>query len=101
MRSLRGTGAIRSMGALLRNACEPVELKEDILVLGFYHSFHKERLENSKHLGLLENKLEETFGRAYKVRCVLVDPKTSAPVDADQPNHLVQTALEMGARILD
>ncbi len=101
VRSLRGDGAIRSMGALLRNACEPVELKEDILVLGFYHSFHKERLENSKHLGLLENKLEETFGRAYKVKCVLVDPKTGALVGDDQPNHLVQTALEMGARILD
>jgi hypothetical protein len=101
VRSLRGDGAIRSMGALLRNACEPVELKEDILVLGFYHSFHKERLENSKHLGLLENKLEETFGRAYKVKCVLVDPQTGVSVDDDQPNHLVQTALEMGARILD
>jgi hypothetical protein len=31
----------------------------------------------------------------------LVDPKTGALVGDDQPNHLVQTALEMGARILD
>jgi hypothetical protein len=76
-----------------------VALEDDTLVLGFYYSFHKEKIEDAKYRHLVEKKLEEVFGRHYKIRCILVDYKREAPSDERTQNPVVKAALEMGARI--
>jgi len=99
IRSLRGEGSSGNLDAFLRSACDPVALEDDTLVLGFYYSFHKDKIEDAKYRHLVEKKLEEVFGRHYKIRCVLVDYKREAPSEERIQNPVVKAALEMGARI--
>ncbi|MBE0415552.1 MAG: DNA polymerase III subunit gamma/tau [Dehalococcoidia bacterium] len=91
----RGLGSKGNLDALLRSACEPVALEGDTLVLGFYYDFHKEKIEDPKYRNMVERKVSEVFGQPYKIRCVLTERKKKAP------GHLVEAALQMGARIVD
>jgi DNA polymerase-3 subunit gamma/tau len=99
IKSLRGEGSSGNLDAFLRSACDPVALEDDTLVLGFYYSFHKEKIEDAKYRHLVEKKLKEVFGRPYKIRCILVDSKREVPSRARTQNPVIKAALEMGARI--
>jgi len=101
IKSLRGEGSSGNLDAFLRSACDPVALEDDTLVLGFYYSFHKEKIEDAKYRYLVEKKLKEVFGRPYKIRCILVDYKREVPSQARTQNPVIKAALEMGARIKD
>jgi DNA polymerase-3 subunit gamma/tau len=99
IKSLRGEGSSGNLDAFLRSACDPVALEDDTLVLGFYYSFHKEKIEDTKYRHLVEKKLKEVFGRPYKIRCILVDSKREIPPQARTQNPVIKAALEMGAKI--
>jgi len=99
IKSLRGEGSSGNLDAFLRSACDPVALEDDTLVLGFYYSFHKEKIEDAKYRHLVEKKLNEIFGRPYKIRCILVDYKRENPSPARTQDPVIKAALEMGARI--
>jgi len=99
IKSLRGEGSSGNLDAFLRSACDPVAVEDDTLVLGFYYSFHKEKIEDAKYRHLVEKKLKEVFGRPYKIRCVLVDSKREIPSQTRTQNPVIKAALEMGARI--
>ncbi len=95
--ALRGTGSKGNLDAFLRNACEPVALENDTIVLGFYYSFHKEKIEDPKYRHLVENKLSEVFGAPYRIRCILIGREKRSL----SQGHLVKAAMEMGARIIN
>jgi len=99
IKSLRGEGSSGNLDAFLRSACDPIALEDDTLVLGFYYSFHKEKIEDAKYRHLVEKKLKEVFGRPYKIRCILVDSKREIPPQTRTQNPVIKAALEMGARI--
>jgi len=99
IKSLRGEGSSGNLDAFLRSACDPVALEDDTLVLGFYYSFHKEKIEDAKYRHLVEKKLKEVFGRPYKIRCILVDSKREVSPQARTQNPVIKAALEMGAKI--
>jgi DNA polymerase-3 subunit gamma/tau len=101
IKSLRGEGSSGNLDAFLRSACDPIGLEDDTLVLGFYYSFHKEKIEDTKYRHLVEKKLKEVFGRAYKVRCILVDYKKEIPSQPRTQNPVIKAALEMGAKITE
>ena len=63
--SLRGMGS--QVDAFLRNACEPVALEGNTLVLGFYYEFHKDKIEDPKYRQIVEQKVSEIFGEPYKI----------------------------------
>ena len=99
IQSLRGEGSSGNLDAFLRSACNPVALEDDTLVLGFYYSFHKEKIEDAKYRHLVEKKLQKIFGRPYKIRCILVDSKSEVSSPARTQDPVIKAALEMGARI--
>jgi hypothetical protein len=99
IQSLRGEGSSGNLDAFLRSACNPVALEDDTLVLGFYYSFHKEKIEDAKYRHLVEKKLQKIFGRPYKIRCILVDSKSEVSSQARTQDPVIKAALEMGARI--
>ncbi len=99
IKSLRGEGSSGNLDAFLRSACDPMDILDDTLVLGFRYPFHKEKIEDGKYRHLVEKKLKEVFGRPYKIRCVLVDSEKEAPSQARTQNPVIKAALEMGARI--
>ena len=62
----------RSVEAVLKS-CEAVSVQGDVVTLGFYHSFHKERMEEEKNRLVVEQALAEIARRPYRVRCKLVE----------------------------
>jgi DNA polymerase-3 subunit gamma/tau len=99
IKSLRGEGSSGNLDAFLRSACNPIDLEDDTLVLGFRYPFHKEKIEDGKYRHLVERKLKEVFGRPYKIRCILVDSKSEVSSQTRTQNPVIKAALEMGARI--
>jgi DNA polymerase-3 subunit gamma/tau len=99
--SLRGEGSSGNLDAFLRSACEPMGLEDDTLVLGFYYSFHKEKIEDPKYRHLVEKKLQEVFGKPYKIQCTLVGRRSEVTSQAKTQSPLIKAALEMGAEIAD
>jgi hypothetical protein len=93
--TLRGMGSSGNLDAFLRSACEPVAVEDDTLVLAFYYSFHKEKIEDAKYRHLIEKKLSDKFGSPSKVRCVLRPKARQRAMEG----HLVRAALEMGGRV--
>ena len=98
---MRGEGSQGNLDARLRHACEPVEIKGDNLVLGFYHEFHKNYIDNRKYLHLIEKKLKEVFGHTYTVTCVMMPQGQKSELKPASSNHLVEAALSMGAKIVE
>ncbi|MBI2846925.1 MAG: DNA polymerase III subunit gamma/tau [Chloroflexi bacterium] len=97
--ALRGTGSKGSLDALLRNACEPIALEGNTVVVGFYHEFHMSKIEDPKYRHLVEQKLREVFGSPYKMRCVLT-PKSKKTPEAPK-GHLVKAVMEIGGKIVE
>jgi DNA polymerase-3 subunit gamma/tau len=75
--SMKGEGSNGNMDARLRHACEPVEIKDGTLVLGFYHQWHLDYINNRKYLHLIERKLLDVFGHNYTISCMLKQPDAS------------------------
>ena len=93
--SLRGVGSAGNLDAYLRKACEPVAIEDDTLVLAFFHSFHKEKIEDVKYRRMVEQRLGEKFGSPNKIRCILLPQGRQRAMNG----HLVKAALEMGGRV--
>ena len=98
---MRGEGSQGNLDARLRYACEPVAINDSNLVLGFYHEFHKNYIDNRKYLHLIEKKLEEVFGYKYTVSCVLIQQPQKPADKKTSSNYLIEAALNMGARIIE
>jgi DNA polymerase III subunit gamma/tau len=99
IRSLRGEGSGGNLDAFLRSACELVSIEGDTLILGFYHSFHKEKIEDLKYRHLVEKKLEEVYNYSYKVKCILIERKQDRVPSLEVRSPMVKAALEIGAEI--
>ncbi len=101
IQALHGEGSSGNLDAFLRSACEPLGIEDGTLILGFYYSFHKEKIEDPKYKHLVERKLREVFGQPYQVRCVLTSRGKEAQTKPEMDIPLVKAALEMGAKIID
>jgi DNA polymerase III subunit gamma/tau len=99
--SMRGEGSKGNLDAFLRSACEPVEVSENTLVVGFYAQFHKDYIDDPKYRFLVEKKLKEFFNQPYKLRCVIVERKKETKSKSDSDSPLVKAALERGAKKIE
>ena len=103
--SLRGLGTTGNLDAFLRSACEPVALEDDVLVLQFAYEFHKSKIEDPKYCHVVEERLQQFYGRPFRVSCVLgasegapPAPSPSAPASGHRPERLTEAAVRHGAR---
>lgn len=62
----------RSLQGVLRDG-DPVAVEGDVVVLGFMHAFHKERVDDPKNRVIVEKTLSRVLGRPSRVKCVLKD----------------------------
>lgn len=62
-----------SIEALLR-AARPVSYENNVLTLGVYYKFHKERLEATNHRKVLEDVVGQVLKSPTRVDCRLVEP---------------------------
>jgi len=86
----------KQLAALLTGSCEVKSLEGDVLTLGFYHTFHLERMEALEHTGRLNEVLSQVLGRPVKANLVH-SPRRPTP-GRIKGGHLVQTARELGAK---
>jgi len=97
-----------SLEALLRSG-EPLKMEEGVLVLGFAHQFHRDKVEEEDCRRAVEEGLSGLLGQATGLRCVVTSVESgppSPPAPVQRPpqveDGLVQAAVErLGARVVD
>jgi DNA polymerase-3 subunit gamma/tau len=88
----------KQLSALLNGSCELKSSEGETVVLGFYHTFHLERIERGGYKGKLEDAFSIALGRKVMV-AYEHSPQERATGDKQRAGgHLVQAAREMGAR---
>jgi DNA polymerase-3 subunit gamma/tau len=86
----------KQLAALLNASCEVKSLEGDVLTLGFYHTFHLERMEAGGYASRLSELLSQELGRPVTAELVH-SPRRPAPGRV-KSGHLVQAARELGAK---
>jgi hypothetical protein len=88
----------KPLAALLNGSCEVKSSEGDKVVLGFYHTFHLERVETGGSKPKLEAAFSTALGR--KVTIALEHAPRDRPAEGEprKGGHLVQAARELGAR---
>ncbi len=99
--AMRGEGSRGNLDAFLRSACEPVNIENGTLILGFYADFHKKYIEDPKYKHLVEKKLREFFGQPYKLHCIIVERRKEMKTKPETESPLLKAALERGAKKIE
>jgi DNA polymerase III gamma/tau subunit len=86
----------KQLSGLLNGSCEVKSQEGDVVVLGFYHTFHLERIESGPHAQRLEELFSEALGR--KVTVAFEHSPRERTTTSSKGGHLVQAARELGAR---
>ena len=91
---LRGVGSSGNLDAFLRSVSVPIAIEGNTLVIGFYHDFHKKKIEDIKYRRLVEMNFAKTLGKHYEIRCERIERTTSS-------GHLVSAAIKRGATLVE
>ena len=86
----------KQLSALLNASCEVKSLEGEALTLGFYHTFHLERMEAGGYGERLSELMSQELGRPVTVELVH-SPRRPTP-GRIKGGHLVQAARELGAK---
>jgi DNA polymerase-3 subunit gamma/tau len=86
----------KQLSGLLNGSCEVKSEEGDVVKLGFYHTFHLERIESGPYAQRLEELFSSVLGR--KVRVVFEHSPRERVATPAKGGHLVQAARELGAR---
>ena len=86
----------KQLAGLLNGSCEVKSEEGDIVILGFYHTFHLERIESGPFARTMDELFSNALGRVVRVAYEHTPrERTQIPIKS---GHLVQTARELGAR---
>jgi DNA polymerase-3 subunit gamma/tau len=86
----------KQLAALLNASCEVKSQEGDALTLGFYHTFHLERVEAGGYLGRLNELFSQALGRPVTTELVH-SPRRPTPGKI-KGGHLARAARELGAK---
>ncbi len=86
----------RQLAALLNASCEVKSLEEDVLTLGFYHTFHLERVEAGGYKSRLNELFSQALGRPVTTE-LMHSPRRPTPGKI-KGGHLARAARELGAK---
>ena len=88
----------RQLSALLNGSCEVLSAEGDTVVLGFYHTFHLERVESGAYQEPLDELFSTALGRKVEVKYEHAPRDRSSETPEPKGGHLVKAAQELGAR---
>jgi hypothetical protein len=86
----------KQLSALLNASCEVKSQEGDVLTLGFYHTFHLERVEAGGYLGRLNELFSQALGRPVTIE-LAHSPRRPTPGKI-KGGHLARAARELGAK---
>ena len=75
-----------SVEALLRS-CQPLAVEGREVVLGFYHPFHKGKIEEPKNKGIVESAISQVVEGSCHIRCVLSPRGEERTQPAQEPDR--------------
>lgn len=75
VQSLRGEGSSGNLDAFMRSACDPIAFDNGILTLGFYYTFHLEKMKERQYQEMLERKISEVLKVPIRLEYILIDMK--------------------------
>jgi DNA polymerase III subunit gamma/tau len=87
----------RQLSGLLNGSCEVKSVDGDVVTLGFYHTFHLERIESGPLAKRLEELFSSVLGRPVKLSFEHA-PRERVASTSSKGGHLVQAARELGAQ---
>ena len=87
----------RQLSGLLNGSCEVKSEEADVVTLGFYHTFHLERIESGPYAKRLEELFSGVLGRPVRVTFEHA-PRERVARPAAKGGHLVEAARQLGAR---
>ncbi|MBU0572321.1 DNA polymerase III subunit gamma/tau [Patescibacteria group bacterium] len=79
-----------SIEALLR-AAKPLGFDGKVLTLSVFYRFHKERLEDTHHLRVLEGVVAEVLGCPTRIQCLLAEPQAKQVLKVEPKEEVVLT----------
>ncbi|MCH7484230.1 MAG: DNA polymerase III subunit gamma/tau [Chloroflexi bacterium] len=88
----------RQLSALLNGSCEVLSAEGDTVVLGFYHTFHLERVESGAYQEPLDELFSNVLGRKVEVKYEHAPRDRGSEKTEPTAGHLVKAAQELGAR---
>jgi DNA polymerase-3 subunit gamma/tau len=88
----------RQLSALLNGSCEVLSAEGDTVVLGFYHTFHLERVETGAYQEPLDELFSNALGRKVEVKYQHAPRDRGSEAPEAKGGHLVKAAQELGAR---
>ncbi len=88
----------KQLSALLNGSCEVRSVDGHSVRLGFYHTFHLERIESSGYQQRLNDAFTKEVGHPVTVKCEHAPRAKPETPQTRAGGHLVQKAREMGAR---
>jgi len=86
----------KQLSGLLNGSCEVKSEEGGLVTLGFYHTFHLERVESGPYAKRLEELFSSVLGRPVKV--AFEHAPRARVATQSKGGHLVQAARELGAR---
>jgi DNA polymerase-3 subunit gamma/tau len=86
----------KQLSGLLNGSCEVKSVDGDVVTLGFYHTFHLERIESGPYAQRLEELFSSVLGRPVKLAFEHAPRERVA--STSRGGHLVQAARELGAQ---
>jgi len=87
----------RQLSGLLNGSCEVRSEEEEVVTLGFYHTFHLERIESGPYAKRLEELFSSVLGRPIRI-AFEHSPRERVVRTAAKGGHLVEAARQLGAR---
>lgn len=87
----------KQLSALLNGSCELKSEEGDTVVLGFFHTFHLERIDDPGSKKRLGELFSQVLGREVDVKLEHSPRERPEPVKA-KGGHLVEAARELGAK---
>lgn len=87
----------KQLSALLNGSCELKSTDGDTVVLGFFHTFHLERVDDPGSKKRLRELFSQVMGRDVDVK-LEHSPRERLEPSKAKGGHLVQAARELGAR---
>jgi DNA polymerase III subunit gamma/tau len=86
----------KQLSGLLNGSCEVKSVDGDVVTLGFYHTFHLERIESGPYAQRLGELFSSVLGRP--VNLAFEHAPRERVVSSSRGGHLVQAARELGAQ---
>jgi len=87
----------RQLSGLLNGSCEVKSEEVEVVTLGFYHTFHLERIESGPYAKRLEELFSSVLGRTVRI-AFEHSPRERVVRPAAKGGHLVEAARQLGAR---